>query len=59
MSIQDDIFDIEDALMDTTELLKAFGRVVRAFGRLETEVEGLREYKNTLEKALKLLDFSV
>ena len=68
MSIQDDIFDVEERLKETRPIptkpghdpdcyIRAFANITRIFGQLEEEVDHLRKQNKVLKSAIKIVSF--
>jgi hypothetical protein len=54
MSLQDDIFDVEDALVDTPQE-EQFGRITSYLSDLEADNERLSQYKREVTQAFTTL----
>lgn len=57
MSIQDDMYDVENALESaaSAEDVKAFNRIMTIFGQLEVENEKLNKENYILKAAIKIV----
>ena len=55
MSIQDDIFDVEEAVSGT-DAEDAFGRIAFLFGKFEEELSVLKADKQVLIRAKRILE---
>lgn len=55
MSIQDDYYDLQEDLKDQPEALASLNRIWDRFCNYEAELDGLREYKAAIDKAVEIL----
>jgi hypothetical protein len=55
MSIQDDIFDVEEAVQGT-DAEEAFGRISFLFGKFEEQLDELKAERIVLAKAKRILE---